>query len=150
MVVARRVTLPDVDAIAPLFDAYRQFYGKSSDLALAHSFLAERLARQESIIFVAETDTHTNRAVGFTQLYPSFSSARAARIYILNDLYVRADARRLGAAKQLLNAAAEFGRSAGAVRLSLSTAFTNIPAQKLYESMGWKRDELFCEYGLVL
>ncbi len=148
MVSVRRATISDVDAIAPLFDAYRQFYGKDSDPGLAHSFLAERVRRQESILFVAETGA--SEAVGFTQLYPSFSSARAARTYILNDLYVRPDARRLGAARQLLNAAADFGRTAGAIRLSLSTALTNIPAQNLYESMGWKRDETFCEYSLPL
>jgi ribosomal protein S18 acetylase RimI-like enzyme len=144
----REATIIDVDAIAPLFDSYRQFYGKASDLGLARQFIAERLERRESIVFVAET--YESGAVGFTQLYPSFSSARAARIYILNDLYVRADARRLGAGRQLLDAAAEFGRASGAVRLSLSTALTNTPAQKLYESMGWKRDDTFCEYGLVL
>jgi ribosomal protein S18 acetylase RimI-like enzyme len=144
----RKATVVDVDAIAPLFDAYRQFYGKAADLGLARRFIAERLERQESIVFIAETNV--GGAVGFTQLYPSFSSARAARIYILNDLYVRPDARRLGVGRQLLQAAAEFGRASGAVRLSLSTALTNTPAQKLYESMGWKRDDAFCEYGLTL
>ena len=148
MLNVHQASIVDVDAIAPLFDAYRQFYGKSPDLDLARLFIADRLERKESVIFVAEVDD--TGAVGFTQLYPSFSSARAARIYILNDLYVKPDARRLGAGRQLLDAAAEFGRASGAVRLTLSTALTNTPAQKLYESMGWKRDESFCEYGLVI
>jgi len=68
----------------------------------------------------------------------------------LNDLFVEAAARRGGLGQRLLQAAAEFGRSAGAVRLTLSTAHTNLPAQSLYESNGWQRDEIFRSYYLAL
>jgi len=144
----KQATIQDIELIAPLFDAYRQFYGKTSDIELARSFLSDRLNNKESIIFFAVNIENT--ALGFTQLYPSFSSTRAARIYILNDLYVAPEMRRTGIGKALLEEAARFVRSNGAVRMSLSTALTNISAQKLYESLGWKRDEAFCEYGLVL
>ena len=143
-----QATIHDVQRIAPLFDAYRQFYGKGSDMNLARTFLFERFKHQESILFLAISSTDT--AIGFTQLFPSFSSTRAARTYILNDLFVAPECRKLGVAKLLLNEAARFGRATGAARLSLSTALTNLPAQKLYESLGWKRDEAFCEYGLAL
>jgi ribosomal protein S18 acetylase RimI-like enzyme len=144
----KQATIQDIEQIAPLFDAYRQFYGKTSDIALAHSFLFDRLNNKESIIFFAINNTNT--ALGFTQLYPSFSSTRAARTYILNDLYVAPEMRRTGIATALLEETARFARSSGAARMSLSTALTNISAQKLYESLGWKRDEAFCEYGLLL
>ena len=147
-VTIAQATIYDVDRIAQLFDAYRQFYGKSSDVALASAFLAERFRLRESVVFVA-TD-NDGAAVGFTQLYPSFSSTEAARTYILNDLFVIPEARRLGVGKLLLEEAARFGRTVGAVGLSLSTGLTNTPAQKLYESLGWKRDQSFCEYGLAL
>lgn len=145
MVEIRRATVHDIDIVAPLFDAYRQFYGQSADVHLARSFLSERLARNESIILVAVTRPST---IGFTQLYPSFSSTRAAHTYILNDLYVVPEYRRYGAARLLLTEAVKVARAAGAIRLSLSTAHSNTPAQRLYESLGWVLDEKFRTYSL--
>ena len=147
-IFVRRATLADLELIVPLFDAYRQFYERAQDLALAREFLRERLERDHSVIFLALRSDGT--AVGFTQLYPSFSSASARRIFILNDLFVDPGARRSGVGQQLLEAAAEFGRSAGAARLTLSTAHTNATAQSLYEAQGWRRDEVFRSYDLPL
>lgn len=143
-----QATIHDVERIAPLFDAYRQFYGQTTDINLARAFLIDRFRHQESIIFLA-TDP-AGVAVGFTQLYPLFSSTRAARTYLLNDLFVVPAARRAGTARLLLTEAARFGRTAGAAGLTLSTALTNHPAQRLYESLGWKRDAAYCEYELAL
>lgn len=140
--------LADLELIAPLFDAYRQFYQQTPDLALAREFLRERLEHDQSVIFLALRPDGT--AAGFTQLFPSFSSASAQRIFILNDLFVDPAARRSGVGQLLLRAAAEFGRSTGAVRLTLSTAHTNTPAQSLYEAQGWRRDEVFRSYHLPL
>jgi ribosomal protein S18 acetylase RimI-like enzyme len=148
MTTIRQATAADTDLVAPLFDAYRQFYGKPTDLELARRFIGERLARGDSTIFLAIDDA--GAACGFTQLYPSFSSVSAARIYVLNDLYVAAEARGAGAGRALLDAAAAFGRQQGALRLSLSTARTNTTAQALYASHGWVRDESFYEYSLKL
>lgn len=145
MISVRLATTQDVDAIAPLFDAYRQFYGQDSDLKLAGHFLRERLSRDESTILMAHEES---APVGFTQLYPSFSSTRAARIFVLNDLYVAPSHRRHGVGRRLLQEAARHAKTQGAVRLSLSTAHTNTPAQGLYESLGWKLDEQFRTYTL--
>ena len=82
----RRASVRDLEALVPLFDVYRQFYGQPADIPLARAFLSERFEHDESVIFVA-TDS-TGSAVGFTQLYPSVSSVSAARIFILNDLFV--------------------------------------------------------------
>jgi ribosomal protein S18 acetylase RimI-like enzyme len=147
-IFVRRATVADLDRIAPLFDAYRQFYGQVQDLALAREFLRERLEQDQSVIFLALAPDGS--AAGFTQLYPSFSSASAKRIFILNDLFVDTAARRGGVGRALLEGAADFGRSAGAVRLTLSTAHTNTPAQSLYEANGWLRDEVFRSYNLAL
>ena len=89
-------------------------------------------------------------AVGFTQLFPSFSSVSAARILILNDLFVEPDARRMRVGALLLSAAANFGRAVGAVRLTLSTEVTNEAAQGLYETEGWTRQTDFNVYNLTL
>ena len=146
-VTIRQATIHDLDAVTPLFDAYRQFYRQAADLARAREFLAERFAHHESVILLADS---SGRAIGFTQLYPLFSSVRANRKYLLNDLFVAPDARRSGAARSLLRAAADFARTNGAASLSLTTAVDNVPAQSLYESLGWQRDTGFYEYNLTL
>jgi ribosomal protein S18 acetylase RimI-like enzyme len=143
----RHATIHDLDAIVPLFDAYRGFYGRPSDLARARAFLAERFQHHESIIFLA---LDASGAVGFTQLYPVFSSVSCTRKYLLNDLFVVPSARRGGAARALLEAAAAFAGAQGAASLSLSTGVDNSAAQHLYESLGWVRDESYYEYNLVL
>jgi GNAT superfamily N-acetyltransferase len=147
-VTVRQATVFDLDLIVPLFDAYRQFYRKPGDLELARRFLLEKFAHNESIIFLAMLPDGS--AVGFTQLFPSFSSVSAARILILNDLFVRPDARRMRVGSLLLGAAAEYGRSIGAVRLTLSTEVTNVTAQSLYEGEGWVRQEEFYNYNFSL
>jgi ribosomal protein S18 acetylase RimI-like enzyme len=141
-------TIHDLDTLVALFDGYRQFYGQPADLARARSFLAERFRQHESLILLARDGQ--DEGLGFTQLYPLFSSVRTVRTYLLNDLFVSLSARRQGVAAALLNAAAEEARSRGAASLSLSTALDNAPAQALYESLGWRRDRQFCEYGLTL
>jgi GNAT superfamily N-acetyltransferase len=147
-VSVRPATIFDLDLIAPLFDAYRQFYRKTPDLALAKRFLAERFEHQESIIFVALNEGGT--ALGFVQLFPSFSSGAAARILILNDLFVVPDARRSGVGKLLLRAATDYGKAVGAVRLTLSTEVTNENARALYEAEGWKVQRDFYVYNRAL
>jgi ribosomal protein S18 acetylase RimI-like enzyme len=144
----RQATIHDLDVLVPLFDGYRQFYKQASDPALARRFLSERFAHHESLILLA-CDAQ-QRGLGFTQLYPLFSSVRAVRTYLLNDLFVATDARRHGVAKSLLLSAADHARALGAANLSLATALDNTSAQALYESLGWQRDRQFCEYGLVL
>jgi ribosomal protein S18 acetylase RimI-like enzyme len=137
----------DADAVAVLFDAYRQFYRRESDLAGARAFIAERLARAESVIFLAED---AGAPLGFTQLYPSFTSAGMARIFVLNDLFVAPQARGRGIATALLRRAAEFASGEDAVRLTLSTATDNHVAQGVYERAGWQRDDAFLTYQLQL
>jgi ribosomal protein S18 acetylase RimI-like enzyme len=144
----RRAAAADVALVAPLFDAYRQFYGLAPDLALSLRFLSERLERAESIVMLAQSPQR--EAVGFVQLYPTFSSLRAARVFVLYDLFVANEARRLGVARSLMRAAVEEARGAGAVALTLQTARRNHAAQRLYESLGWQRDEEFVEYGLPI
>ena len=139
----RQAVLADIEKIVPLFDGYRQFYGQPSDEAAVRAFLRNRLEQQDSVLFVAETK---GRSVGFTQLYPTFSSVSMARTFVLNDLFVSSEARRSGVARGLLGAAAHYAREVGAIRLSLSTAITNKPGQALYEGAGWRRDEVFYYY----
>jgi len=143
----RQAVLADADTVAPLFDAYRQFYRQSADLPLALAFVRERLARQDSLIMLAEDALEV--AVGFIQMYPSFSSVNARRIWIMNDLFVSPGVRGQRVGQALLNAAKTHASATGAKRIVLSTAHDN-PAQKLYESLGYERDEYFYHYSLTL
>ncbi|MGP8075251.1 MAG: GNAT family N-acetyltransferase [Thermoplasmata archaeon] len=145
-VAVRRATIEDVETVAPLFDAYRQFYEQSTDLPAARAFLRDRLFREESVVLIAE---QAGRALGFTQLYPLFSSVSLGPIYVLNDLFVDPSARRKGVAAQLLEAARKFGGGTGAHYLELSTAVDN-PAQRLYEACDWTLDREFLHYELLL
>lgn len=138
MIAIRPATLHDLDSLVPLFDAYRRFYGQAPDLAGARRFLFERLEREESVVFLAFDG---ERAVGFTQLYPQFSSVGMDRNWLLNDLYVDESARKGGVGFQLLEAARAFGRESGARWLVLETGVDNYAAQALYEKAGWTRVE---------
>ena len=142
-----RATIADLDDAAPLFDAYRQFYRQRSDVAAARAFLDERLRRDESVIFLAVEDS---KALGFTQLYPSFSSVSLKRLWILNDLFVVADVRRGGVGRRLLDRAREWAIETGAKGLVLATAVDNSRARALYESCGWRRDDEFQHYYLFV
>ena len=144
----RRADVADVASIAPLFDRYRQFYEQSPDAALAHDFIQARVANGESTIFIAVDDA--GQVAGFTQLFPSFSSVRAARAWILNDLYVLPEARRQGVARALLDAAAQYGRDTGAARLELETDHDNRSAQALYRHMGWEPYDGTMRFRLAL
>ena len=144
-ITTRRATIADLDAVAPLFDAYRQFYKQPSDLPRARKYLQERLERNESVIFVAQTGDR--EIVGFCQLYPTFCSVRVAHTYVLYDLFVSPAARGTGAGRSLMLAAEIHAAKTGAARMELSTARDNKVAQSLYESQGWVRDEAFFVYG---
>lgn len=140
-------TIEDLDALTPLFDAYRVFYRQRSDTQRARVFLMNRLERDESIIFLARVD---GTPAGFVQMFPSFSSVSTIRIWILNDLYVAADKRRHGVARDLINHAVAWAESQGSARLILETARDNNPAKTLYESLGWIRDTEFDRYSIEL
>ena len=139
--------LEHLETVTLLFDRYRVFYQQTSDPAAAQAFIEARLHNQDSVIFIAQAE---QRPVGFTQLYPSFSSVNMAAIWILNDLYVEKTDRRKGIARALMTTAATFARTANAVRLVLATQMENTTAQALYESLGYQRDEAFYHYSLTL
>ena len=136
-----------LEPVAVLFDLYRQFYGQPSDLEGARRVIGERLQRGDSIIFVAVLGTE---AIGFVQLFPSFSSAWMQRTWIMNDVYVLEEHRKKGISRQLVQKVIDYGRETGAKRLTLNTLKDNLPAQKLYESMGWRQESVFWSYTYEL
>lgn len=149
--VVRRAGAQDVELIAPLFDAYRMFYDRPSDLPAAIAFLRDRLGNGESVIFVAtEGGGHAQAALGFVQLYPTFTSVEVGKLWLLNDLYVLESARGRRIGKLLLDAAIDHARQNGAVRLQLETMEDNATARALYESTGWEQIRGSCFYNFWL
>lgn len=141
----RRAGPDDLEALVPLFDAYRGFYRRPSDAAGARAFLRARLERGDSVVFLAEDG---ERALGFVQLYPTFSSVRMGRWWVLNDLFVAPEARRRGVGRALMERAARHAAETGAEGMELATEKTNERAAALYRSLGWEREEELDRYEL--
>lgn len=148
MIHTQLATLADLELVAPLFDAYRQFYEQPPDLDRARKFIRERMERAESDILLA-IGAHGD-ILGFCQLYPTFCSVEAEPIYVLYDLFVWSQARRSGVGRALLLAAEALAAQNGKVRMDLTTARTNLSAQAAYELLGWVRDEVFYGYNKAI
>ncbi len=141
-----KADLKNLSDVARLFDLYRQFYECPSDYELAIQFIKERMENDESDIFLA---IDGSAACGFVQLYPSFCSVQAIKIYILYDLYVEAKYRKSGLGEGLMNRATQWAKENGAARLDLLTAKTNFAGQHLYERLGYKKvNQGFYAYSL--
>lgn len=136
-----------VEDIIPLFAAYRIFYKVESDTAQLRSYLHERLKNNQSVIFLA---TSEGTAVGFTQLYPGFSSVSLKNTWTLNDLFVAPEARRSSIGQQLMDRAKQMAKESGASKVTLQTATDNVTAQSLYEKLGYERETAFYGYNLRL
>ena len=144
----RAATTADLDDLVPLFAAYLSFYKVDKSTREVREFLAARLERSDSTIFIAHSEEGT--AQGFVQLYPLYASLALRPSLLLSDLYVADHARRQGIGEQLLEAARRHALAAGACGLQLETARTNLAAQSLYERLGYVRDEVYLTYWLDL
>jgi len=143
-----KADLQNLSDVARLFDLYRQFYECPPDAALATRFIKERMENSESDVFLA---VDGKSACGFVQLYPSFCSVQAIKIYVLYDLYVESGYRNSGLGESIMNRATQWAKENNAVRLDLLTENTNKIGQHLYEKLGYKRMlENFYAYSLQL
>ena len=142
-----QATMEDLQGVASLFNEYRMIYRQDSNIEGAEQFLRARIERKESVIFVVVED---GKYVGFTQLYPSFSSISMKELWILNDLFVRSEARGTGVGKDLLAKAKQFAVETGAKGLKLQTEVDNATAQHLYVGNGYIRDDRYFHYELTL
>lgn len=131
----RKATIQDLQQLAELFDQYRIFYHKDSDIPAAESFLKGRIENNDSEIFVAESE---GQLVGFVQLYPLFSSTRMKRYWLLNDLYVNENYRGKGFSKELIEEAKQLATFTNASGILLETGKSNDIGNKLYPSCGFE------------
>lgn len=142
MIVVKEIGIEAIDDLVPLFEGYRKFYKAAANPDAAKQFLSDRINKEESIIFIAYID---EQAVGFTQLYPSYSSVSMQRLWILNDLFVDPVHRGKKVGEALLRVGKDYTKRTKAKSLILETANDN-PAQKLYEREGWIKDEEYLHY----
>lgn len=138
-------SIEDINDIAVLFNQYRIFYGESDDINLSRQFLAERLRNQQSVIFLAQSQSEG--IVGFAQLYPVFSSIAAQSAWILNDLFVAEQSRKLGVASTLICAVLDYGKDTNAAWITLQTAVDNTPAQALYKKHGFSLEQQYLTFN---
>ncbi|MBB6370834.1 GNAT family N-acetyltransferase [Chryseobacterium shigense] len=131
----RKATIQDLNQLAGLFDQYRIFYHKESDISSAGNFLQERINNKDSEIFVSEKD---GELTGFVQLYPIFSSTRMQRYWLLNDLYVNENHRGKGYSKELIDEAKQLCRSSNACGVLLETGKSNDVGNRLYPACGFE------------
>lgn len=140
-----QASLNELNEASVLFDSYRQFYEQSKDLSAAKSFIEQRLILGDSVIFLAKNDV--GKAIGFVQLYPSFSSVAMKRTWILNDLFVIPKSRQKGVAKALLDHCERYAQTTQAQAIRLATAVSNSSAKALYKSLGYQQMSSFEHYS---
>lgn len=142
-----RSSLDSLELLVPLFDQYRQFYKQRPDLQGARAFLSDRLRNGDSVVYIAFEDPGS-KPLGFVQLYPSFSSVAMKPLWILNDLFVTPVARGHGVAEALIRQSIKHAQQTNARGIVLETAVDNAPARRLYEKLGWLREEGFLTYKI--
>lgn len=152
MVHIKQAGIEDIETIIPLFAEYRTFYKLESDPVQLRNYLYERLTNNQCVIFLATINESgvDEIPVGFTQLYPGFSSLSLKNTWTLNDLFVAPEARRSAIGQQLMDSAKQMAEESGACEIMLQTATNNVTAQGLYEKLGYERDNDFYCYCLEL
>ena len=140
-----RAKLADVSDLHPLVEKYRAFYKQPANEKTL-GYLKSRLENDEAIVFIARENAE---AVGFTMLYPTFSTVSLSAVWLLNDLYVEVSYRGKGIASKLMETAENAARETGATRVFLRTAHDNVTAQSLYEGRKYIQDEVFRRYDLI-
>ena len=137
----------DFEKIGEVFNLYRQFYEKESNIEACKNYIHERLINNEAQIFYIENE---KECMGITQLYMTFDSLELSKKIILYDLYVRSEYRNKGIGRMLMNAAKSFAEKKGVTSIELSTSINNKNAQSLYESLDYQRDTEFYDYYLAI
>jgi GNAT superfamily N-acetyltransferase len=141
-----RVGEGDLAELLPLLRGYCDFYEVSpSDddlLGLARALIAD--PERDGVQLLART---AGEAVGFATIYWSWATTIAARIGVMNDLFVAPAARGTGAAAQLIDACVAECRRHGAAELTWQTAPDNERAQRLYDRVGASRSQ-WVDYSL--
>ncbi len=139
----------DLEDLLPLLRGYCDFYevAPSDDalLAISRALIAD--PEREGMQLIARETGRPPRAVGFATLYWTWQTLNAARLGVMNDLFVADEARGTGLADRLIAACRERAASRGARELAWQTAKDNHRAQKVYDRIGGSKSE-WLDYSL--
>ncbi|MCB9203111.1 MAG: GNAT family N-acetyltransferase [Flavobacteriales bacterium] len=135
----RKAENKDLNQLSELFDRYRIFYRKESDIKKAKDFLEQRILNDDSEIFVAENKEQT--LIGFVQLYPLFSSTRMSKLWLLNDLFVTPEYRKKRISIGLIEKAKELVVNSNACGMFLETEKSNLVGNNLYPKTGFELNQ---------
>jgi GNAT superfamily N-acetyltransferase len=137
----REATMQDIPQLKTLMLAYIvDFYEyRQPEDEKLNGLIQMLLEQKEGIQFVAETEEGT--LVGFATLYFTFSTLRASKIAIMNDLYVIESERGQGAAAKLFAACKGYAARNNYANLSWTTHKENFRGQKFYDKMGGELGE---------
>ncbi len=139
-VTIAQASTADLDAVAPLFDAYRSFFAGSDDLARSRRFLEERLSAADSVVFFARSEA---QALGFIQLYPLWSSWYCRRVWFLSDLYVREESRKCGVGRRLVERAIGHAVLSGSSSIMVELPHREPHLREFYATLGFHEDAVF-------
>jgi GNAT superfamily N-acetyltransferase len=135
------VGLEDFADLLPLVRAYCQFYEADPDdgdlMSLFRALVEDPM--HEGLQLLARSAAR--EPVGFATLYWTWSTTRAARIGVMEDLFVTPSARGAGLAEALISRCVEQCRRSGAQLLSWQTATDNHRAQRVYDRVGATREQ---------
>jgi GNAT superfamily N-acetyltransferase len=140
----------DLTELLPLMRSYCDFYEVApSDgdlLALSRALILD--PEREGFQLLARGDG--GRPIGFATVYWLWSTSSAARVGLMNDLFVAPEARGGGVADELIRECARRVGERGAKELVWQTAHDNGRAQAVYDRVGAKRDDRWVDYSLDL
>ena len=138
-----RVGEDDLADLLPLMRGYSDFYEVEPPdealLALSRALIAD--PEREGVQLIARDDG--GAALGFATLYWMWSTSRAARIGVMNDLFTAPEARGRGVGEALIQECLAAVRERGAASLEWQTARDNHTAQALYDRVGGIREEWY-------
>jgi GNAT superfamily N-acetyltransferase len=131
----------DLDELLPLMRGYADFYEVSPTdeqlLSLSRTLIAS--PEHDGVQFVARD--RAGVAIGFATVFWLWSTLSAARVGLMNDLFVAPEGRGSGAAEALIERCRAACRERGASRLTWQTAKDNARAQAVYDRVGGHREE---------
>lgn len=142
MVTITTVSNSDLPELMPMLRAYCDFYEVSppdEDLrTLALSLIGNP---SEGIQLLARNERA--EPLGFATIFWTWQTLYAARVGVLNDLFVLPAGRGKGTGRALIARGRELCRDRGAVKLVWETALDNETAQRLYDGIGATRSTWF-------
>jgi GNAT superfamily N-acetyltransferase len=141
----------DLEDLLPLLRGYCDFYevAPSDDalLAISRALIADPEREGVQLIARQAGGDGLSKAVGFATLYWTWQTLNAARVGVMNDLFVADEARGTGLADRLIAACRERAAIHGAREIAWQTAKDNYRAQKVYDRIGGSKSE-WLDYSL--